>query len=171
MDGSQLIICLIRWEMQLTYLKQKQTSLQLASLCSIMPQVIKNEHLIHYQQEKCQSKVEKYEGGPRMSMNRSDKTSQNCYFLGDYPELPGWFKGMENIIHKCGLWPNKGLKAQCDGFKCISGCTNCCSCRVLFCQPDFCLEKSHLEEYITSRGHIYDLYPRYQCKLDFIEQY
>ena len=53
MDGSQLITCVIRWKMQLIYLKQKQTTSWLVSLCLIMLQVIKNEHLMHYQQEKC----------------------------------------------------------------------------------------------------------------------
>ena len=65
-------------------------------------------------------------------VNESDKISQNFYFPDDHPESPGWFKHMENIIHKHGLWPNEGLKAQCDGFKCISGHTNCCSHQVLF---------------------------------------
>jgi len=37
--------------------------------------------------------------------------------------------------------------------------------------PDFCSQKSHLEEYITSRGHICDFYPKYHCELNFIEQY
>ena len=114
-------------------------------------------------------------GGPRMQngwyMNGSDKISQDFYFPDDHPKFPGWFKGMENIIHECGLWPNEGLKAQCDGFKCVSGHTNCCTCQVLFCQPDFCSQKSHQEEYITSRGHICDFYPKCHCELNFIEQY
>ena len=78
-------------------------------------------------------------------MSGSDKISQHFYFPDDHPEFPGWFKGMENIICKYGLSPNEGLKAQCDGFKCISGHTNCCFHQVLFCQPDFCLQKSHLK--------------------------
>ena len=32
--------------------------------------------------------------------------------------MPGWFKGMEQIIQECGLLPNGGLLAQCEGFKC-----------------------------------------------------
>ena len=114
-------------------------------------------------------------GGPRMwngwYMNGSDKISQDFYFTDDHPKFPGWFKGMENIICEHGLWPNEGLKAQCDGFKCVSGHTNCCAHRVLFSQPDFCSQKSHLKEYITSRGHICDFYPKYHCELNFIEQY
>lgn len=48
---------------------------------------------------------------------------------------------------------------------------NCCCCWLLFTQPDFENQKSHLEEYITSQGHICDFYPKYHCKLNFIEQY
>jgi hypothetical protein len=32
-------------------------------------------------------------------------------------------------------------------------------------------QKSHLEEFITTRGHICDFYPKYHCELNFIEQY
>ena len=109
-------------------------------------------------------------GGPRMQngwyMNGSDKISQDVYLPDDYPKFPGWFKGMKNIICKHSLWPNERLKVQCDGFKHVSGHTNCCSHKVLFCQPDFCSQKSHLEEYITSRGHICDFYPKYHCRWD-----
>ena len=77
--------------------------------------------------------------------------------------MPGWFKGMENIIKERGLWPEKGLNAQCEGFKCESGKVDCCCRRLLFSQPDFVNQKSHLEELITSRGHICDFYPKYHC--------
>ena len=32
-------------------------------------------------------------------------------------------------------------------------------------------QKSELEEFITMRGHICDFYPKFHCKLNFIEQY
>jgi len=38
-------------------------------------------------------------------------------------------------------------------------------------QPDFVARKYHLEELITSCGHICDFYPKYYCELNFIEQY
>lgn len=83
-------------------------------------------------------------------------------------------KGMEVIIRERGLWLVKGMNAQCDGFKCVAAgktdCSSCC-CRLLFTQPDFVDQKSHLEELITSRGHICDFYPKYHCELKFIEQY
>ncbi|KAG2047507.1 hypothetical protein BDR06DRAFT_985144 [Suillus hirtellus] len=69
---------------------------------------------------------------------------------------------METIIHKCNLWPTTRLNAQCEGFRCKLDCMDCCY---------FALQKCHLEEYITSHGHICNFYPKFHCKLDFIEQY
>jgi len=78
---------------------------------------------------------------------------------------------MEEIIRERGLWPAGGLNAQCEGFKCEAGKTDCCCRRMLFTQPDFENQKSHLKELITRRGHICDFYPKYHCELNFIEQY
>lgn len=114
-----------------------------------------------------------HKDGPKMRSTKFgvDNTPQDLYFTNDHPTMPGWFKGMEIIIREQGLWLQKGLKAQCEGFKCEAGETNCCCCRLLFTQSDFENQKSHLEEYITSRGHICDFYPKYHCELNFIEQY
>ena len=111
--------------------------------------------------------------GPKMQPGNFgvDNTPQNFYFADDHPTMLGWCKGMEIIICEHGLWPQKGLNAQCEGFKCLAGKNNCCCRRLLFTQPDFENQKSHLEEFITSRGHIRDFYPKYHCKLNFIEQY
>ncbi|PCH41936.1 hypothetical protein WOLCODRAFT_71744, partial [Wolfiporia cocos MD-104 SS10] len=48
---------------------------------------------------------------------------------------------------------------------------NCCCHRLLFTQPDFANQKSHLGKYIGSCGHIGDFYPKFQTELNFIEQY
>lgn len=111
--------------------------------------------------------------GPKMKTTvfGDNNTPQDLYFPDNHPTMPGWFKGMETIIRECGLWPEKGLNAQCEGFKCVTGKKDCCCRRVLFTQPDFVNQKSHLEELITSRGHICDFYPKYHCELNFIEQY
>ena len=98
-------------------------------------------------------------------------TSQDFYFPKDHATMPGWFKGMEIIIHEWGLWPMAGLRAQCDGFKCEAGQMDCCCWHVMFSQPDFVAQKSHIEEYITLRGHICDFYPKFHCKLNFIDQH
>jgi len=100
-----------------------------------------------------------------------NNTPQDLYFADDHPTMPRWFKGMEIIIHERGLWPQKGLNAQCEGFKCVKKKTDCCCRQLLFTQSNFENQKSHLEEFITSRGHICDFYPKNHCELHFIEQY
>jgi hypothetical protein len=114
-----------------------------------------------------------HKGGPKMRLTSFgiNNQPQDFYFPADHPTMPGWFKGMENIIRERGLWPENGLSAQCEGFKCEKGRIYCCCRRLLFSQPDFMNQKSHLEELITSRGHICDFYPKYHCELNFIEQY
>ena len=63
------------------------------------------------------------------------------------------------------------ILAQCEGFKCKPGRTDCCCRRLLFTQPDFVNQKNRLQEFVASRGHICDFYPKYHCELNFIEQY
>jgi hypothetical protein len=110
-------------------------------------------------------------GGPRMRNGKlPDGETQDLYFPDDHPTMPGWFKGMEQILRERGLY-REGLLAQCPGFKCEAGNTNCCCRRILFLQPDFVGQKSALEELVESRGHICDFYPKYHCELNFIEMY
>ncbi|KIJ42627.1 hypothetical protein M422DRAFT_254072 [Sphaerobolus stellatus SS14] len=113
-----------------------------------------------------------HKNGPNMRPGRLPGGSiQSFYFPTDHPTMPGWFKGMETIIKERRLWPVQGLNAQCPGFKCEAGRTECCCRRLLFCQPDFCDHKSQLEEFINFRGHLCDFYPKLHCELKFIEQY
>ena len=56
----------------------------------------------------------------------------------------------EDVIRERGLWLEKGLNAQCESFKCVAGKKDCCCRRLLFTQPDFVHQKSHLEELIKS---------------------
>ena len=107
----------------------------------------------------------------RPGINPLTGETQSLYWPEDHPGMPGWFKGMEQILRERNLWPEQGLRAECEGFKCPPGQVNCCCRRLLFNQPDFVNQKSQLEEYITSRGHICDFYPKYHCELNFIEQY
>src|ERR1700736_5174639 len=101
--------------------------------------------------------------GPKMRnrMFEPENTLQEFYYLLDHPTMPGWFKRMEIIIRERGLWPSSGLNAQCEGFKCTAGSTDLCCRHLLFCQPDFKAQKSQLEEYITTQGHICDFYPKF----------
>ena len=82
---------------------------------------------------------------------------------------------MEHIIHEHGLWPTNRLCCECPGFKCSQRegqlQPNCCCRRILFMQPDFTSQRPQLQEFIESRGHLCDFYPKYHCELNFIEQY
>ena len=62
---------------------------------------------------------------------------QPLYFSSEHPEYPRIFKGMSTILAEQGLVAGSKLQAQCRDFKCSEGATNCCCCRVLYCQPDF----------------------------------
>jgi hypothetical protein len=93
------------------------------------------------------------------------------YFPEDHPYMPSWFKGMEIIICKHGLWPEHDLLTQCTGFHCPPGCTDCYCWCILFLQPDFISQKPQLQELVESCSHLYDFYPKYHCKLNFIKQY
>ncbi|KIJ40856.1 hypothetical protein M422DRAFT_256017 [Sphaerobolus stellatus SS14] len=56
-------------------------------------------------------------GGPQMHPGQlPDGSSQDFYFPEDHFLMPGWFKGMEQIIRERDLWPESGLKAQYEGF-------------------------------------------------------
>ena len=96
---------------------------------------------------------------------------QQFYFPLHHLMMPGWFKGMEEIIRERGLWPAEGLLAQCLGFHCPPGKTDCCCQQLLYMQPDFSNQKSLLLELVESRSHLCDFYPKYHCELNFIEQY
>ena len=96
---------------------------------------------------------------------------QSFYFPPEHPTMPCWFKGMEVIIHEHGLWPEGGLLAQCGNFRCPPRWADCCCRRLLFMQPDFLDQKPLLQEFIEHRHHLYDFYPKYHCKLNFIKQY
>jgi len=73
------------------------------------------------------------------------------------------FKGMEQIIQECGLWPESGnLLAQCEGLRCEPGQTNCCCWWLLFTQPDFVVQRLQLEEFIVVKKGTFELFPRMQ---------
>ncbi len=110
-------------------------------------------------------------GGPHMHDGvLPDGSAQPLYFAEDHPTMPRWFKGMEMLICERGLWPEKGLKANCNP-RCDLGGSNCCCWWLLYMQPDFITQKTQLEELIELCGHLCDFYPKYHCELNFIEQY
>ena len=99
---------------------------------------------------------------------------QSLYYPNDHPKFPGFFKGMEQILHERGLFPTvRFLKAQCGTSlsKCPPGQTTCCCRQILYNQDDFKQQKSLLQELYESAGHLCMYYPKFHCELNFIEQY
>ena len=78
---------------------------------------------------------------------------------------------MEQTIWEHGLWPEHGLPSESLRVRCPDGQMDCCCHQLLFHQPDFTFQKSQIEELVESHGHICNFYPKYHCKLNFIEQY
>ena len=107
----------------------------------------------------------------RDGINPLTGKEQSLYFPQDHPSMAGWFKGMKEIIKECGLWPEKGLLADCSGSKCPADRNNCCCQKLLFHQLDFVSQKSELQEAVKNCGHLCNFYPKYHCELNFIEQY
>jgi hypothetical protein len=100
-----------------------------------------------------------------------DGDRQLLYWPEDHPEYPGYFKGMEQILHERGLWCDR-LRAQCtERFADCEDKQDCCCRHILYNQPDFVEQTSCLEELIDDRGHLCDFYPKFHCELNFIEQY
>ncbi|KAI6103045.1 hypothetical protein EDD16DRAFT_1423863, partial [Pisolithus croceorrhizus] len=60
-------------------------------------------------------------------------------------------KGMAVILKEQGINADK-LKAQCKGFKCKEGLTNCCCHWILFNKPDFISVPTNLESLCQTWG-------------------
>jgi hypothetical protein len=104
----------------------------------------------------------------------SDSSPQSFYFPLHHPEAR-IFKGMRLIIREriaqgATLPDPTKLNAECRGFKCPPGRTNCCCRRILFTQPDFVAQQSMLEEVAESRGFRVIFNAKFHCELSFIEQ-
>ena len=111
-----------------------------------------------------------------------NNTLQSMIFLThetDNPDLVGKPKGMRRILKERGLW-REGLKKQCKkkkgekGSEILDQCEtgrDCCALRILENQPDFKGEVSMLQTLIESKGHECIFYPKFHCKLNFIEFY
>ncbi|KAB5588389.1 Periplasmic nitrate reductase [Ceratobasidium theobromae] len=83
-----------------------------------------------------------------------DGMAQSFYYPDDHPRLDrrGWFKGMAQILRERGLGHIAERRAQCPGFKCEPGRTDCCCRRALLSQPDFETRDSSLEEAALKHG-------------------
>jgi hypothetical protein len=71
-------------------------------------------------------------GPPMRNGTLPNGEPQPFYFAEDHLSMPRWFKGMKIIIRERRLWPEMDLLAQCPGFRCPPGCTDCCSMHSFF---------------------------------------
>ena len=85
-------------------------------------------------------------------------------------EHAGKFKGMAHILKERGFHDAEKLKAQCKGFKCPEGATDCCCRRILFNQLDFTNVPTLLETHCQKRGFQVIILLKFHCELSFIEQ-
>ncbi|CUA75192.1 Periplasmic nitrate reductase [Rhizoctonia solani] len=110
---------------------------------------------------------------PRMEPGRlPDGTAQSFYWPDDHEPANrrGWFKGMAQILRERGLQKVAEKRAECPGFKCEPGKTDCCCRRALLNQPDFESRDSNLEEAARELGTRVIFLPKYHCELNPIEQ-
>jgi hypothetical protein len=85
-------------------------------------------------------------------------------------------RGLRDILKERGLWPEGGLKRQCDPHyraselqKCVARGQYCCAAATMALQPDFLAQKSMLEEAIEQRGHIALFLPKFHPEFNWIE--
>ena len=64
----------------------------------------------------------------------------------------------------------KAWKLDC-GSPVIAPSKICCARHFLGSRPDFCNQKSALQEVVEDAGHIFELYPKYHCECNWIEMY
>ncbi|KAG2191293.1 hypothetical protein INT47_005117 [Mucor saturninus] len=86
-----------------------------------------------------------------------------------------YFKGIKTILEERNQWighdiNRKAWKLDC-GSPEVSSDKICCARHFLGSRPDFCNQKSALQEVVEDAGHIFELYPKYHCECNWIEMY
>ncbi|OAD71738.1 hypothetical protein PHYBLDRAFT_170399 [Phycomyces blakesleeanus NRRL 1555(-)] len=88
-----------------------------------------------------------------------------------------YVKGVRHILKERGLWlekdpynPIKKWRLDCKS-KDASEDSKCCAHHFLASQPDFMSQKTALHEAVEDSGHIFELYPKFHCKCNWIERY
>jgi hypothetical protein len=99
----------------------------------------------------------------------ADGTPQPLYFPERHARA-GVFKGMVTILEERGFQNVAKIRAECKGFKCLPGATNCCCRRILYNQPDFADVPSVLELTCKALGVLVIFLPKFHFELNFIEQ-
>ncbi|PKY31798.1 hypothetical protein RhiirB3_475331 [Rhizophagus irregularis] len=105
-----------------------------------------------------------------------EKQTQLMVFPGNH-KLKGKPKGIKQVLTERNLWPEKSIRLTCE--QCLGKQDDnvdlerldCCARRIMSLQPDFCEQRSILEEALIKAGHIFERYPKFHCECNFIERY
>ena len=100
-------------------------------------------------------------------MCNGHKVSQPMIFPSDHPEFPNEPKGIKAVLSERGIFQTR-LRGKCQN-KCEGDKDDCCNKRILEVQPDFCAQKSLVQEVIEAAGHLCIFLPKFHCELNFIE--
>ena len=115
--------CTNRLKNQLIFLSRKQMALHLAFFFSIMPQAISVALVMLFLLERCRND-QKMAGltvrkDRKCTMEPMGSATLHNIFISRMTILRCLGGSRENIIRKRGMWPENGLNAQCEGFKCV----------------------------------------------------
>ena len=109
---------------------------------------------------------------PKMRSGMFNGLPQPMTFPDDHPDmlLRGTPKALRVVLDERGLWPQQGLRAQCNN-GCKNDADSCCAKKVISLQEDFRNQKSILEDTIVSAGHWCIFYPKFHPELNYIEYF
>jgi hypothetical protein len=93
--------------------------------------------------------------------------SQPMVYPSNHPDHPDMQKGVKAVLVKHGLWQQQ-LQGKCKK-ACKPDADACCNKCILDHQPDFCEQKSLVQETIEAAGHLCLFLPKFHCELNFIE--
>ncbi|GES98821.1 hypothetical protein PHYBLDRAFT_144584 [Rhizophagus clarus] len=97
-----------------------------------------------------------------------EKCIQSMIFPDNH-HLKGQPKGIKQVLKERNLWPMREIRLTCE--QCSGKCddvnlerVDCCARRIMSLQPDFCEQRSILEEAIIKAEHIFERYPKFHCE-------
>ncbi|PKB97662.1 hypothetical protein RhiirA5_259139, partial [Rhizophagus irregularis] len=104
-------------------------------------------------------------------INENGKKLVHLMVFPDNHKLKGKLKGIKHVLTE-----QKGIRLMCEQYfgkqdDIDSERLDCCARRIMSLQPDFCEQRSILEEAIIKAGHIFERYPKFHCECNFIERY
>lgn len=100
-------------------------------------------------------------------MQDQQKITQSMVFLPNHPQYPNEPKGIKFVLTERGLY-RRDLRGKCKN-RCEAGSLDCCNKQILELQPDFAQQKSLVQETIEAAGHLCLFFPKFHCKLNYIE--